>query len=83
MNFSLLLQIRTPPKYLAYVEWFSQFSAQPNKVHGMYKVQCSYKDGDKHTSVIAVESIYWSAHLIPQFGASVPREWSSFNVLEE
>jgi hypothetical protein len=73
----------TPPKHLAYVEWFSQFPTQPREVHGMYKIKRSYKDGHRHASVIDVKSIYRSAHLIPKFGSSVPREWSSFNVLEE
>ncbi|KAF7355843.1 hypothetical protein MVEN_00912600 [Mycena venus] len=37
----------SPPRYLAYVEWFSAFSPQPEANRLMYKINRSLKDGDR------------------------------------
>ena len=38
--------------------------------------------GHQCVSVIPVDSIIGSVHLIPHFGPVTPREWNSFSVLE-
>jgi hypothetical protein len=71
------------PKHLAYVEWFSQFTRNPDNNHGMYKITRSLKDGEHLASVIPVHDIVRSVVLLPKFGPVAPREWSTSTVLEE
>lgn len=72
------------PSRLAYVEWFSKFSAEPDVNLRMYKVLRAFTlDGNRECSIIPVGNLYSSAHLIPKFGAAAPTHWTSRNVLEE
>ncbi|KAJ7302587.1 hypothetical protein DFH08DRAFT_918911 [Mycena albidolilacea] len=59
-----------PPKYLAYVEWFSAFKPQPERYHSMYKVSRSIKNGDCLASIIP-------------FGPVAPVSCKSHTVLDE
>ncbi|KAI0765845.1 hypothetical protein BD413DRAFT_637000 [Trametes elegans] len=70
-----------PPPHLAYVEWFSPFTA-PDPSSGMYRVSRTVKDGDRVVSIIPVSLIERSVHLIPKWPRQVPPHWSSENVLE-
>lgn len=74
--------LNTPPKHLAYVEWFSPLPARPDPKHGMYRVSRPAEKSRRSASVIAVESIVRSVHLIPQFGPVMPRGCNSFTALE-
>lgn len=72
------------PQHLAYVEWFTPFSStRPNCNHQMYKISPLKADGHPVASVIHVEMIRQSAHLIPVFGAVAPAHWKSSNILDE
>ncbi|KAK7031890.1 hypothetical protein R3P38DRAFT_3313820 [Favolaschia claudopus] len=68
-----------PPRYLAYVEWFSKFPRTPDSNHGMYKIS---RPADRIASIIPVSDIRRTVQLFPQFGPVAPREWTSQNVLE-
>ncbi|KAG2140805.1 hypothetical protein BD769DRAFT_1349912 [Suillus cothurnatus] len=70
------------PKHLAYIEWFSPFTRTSERNHGMHKVSRSYENGEQLVSIISVKDIRRSVHLIPKFGCSAPRDWTSSNVLE-
>jgi len=39
--------------------------------------------GHHHATIIPVDTILRSVHLIPRFGPVMPPEWSSFTVLEQ
>ncbi|KAJ6605728.1 hypothetical protein B0H10DRAFT_2311298 [Mycena sp. CBHHK59/15] len=71
-----------PPKYLAYVEWFTPFT-QPEPDHLMYKVTRHLEDGDRLASIIPVTNIRRSVHLLPKFGPVAPPEWKSSTVLDD
>ena len=71
-----------PPTHLAYVEWFS--SAAPDPKHRMLRVSRSLQtDGTRSASIIPLDSIICSVHLIPRFGPVIPQGWSCFTVLEQ
>jgi hypothetical protein len=72
-----------PPPYLAYVEWFTPFEKNPQSNHMLYRVKRMLHDNQHAASIISLDSIRRSVHLIPAFGSISPREWSSSNVLDE
>ena len=69
--------------HLAYVEWFSPLAATPDPKHRMYKVTRLIQSGRRSASIIRVDSILSSVHLFPRFGATTPREWNTFTVLDQ
>jgi len=77
--FSLL---NAPPKHLVYIEWFTPIPATPDPKHSIYRVSRLTENGHRSASIIRVETIICSIHLIPQFGPVMPQEWNSFTVLK-
>jgi len=75
---------KAPPSHLAYIEWFSPIPATPEPKHLMYKVSRVVRNGQRSASIISVDSILASVHLLPQFGA-IPRstDLNSFTILDQ
>lgn len=71
------------PDHLAYIEWFTPFSAAPDIHHGMYKVSCALHNGDRQCSIVPIGNVQCSVHLIPKFGAVAPCEWTTSNMLDQ
>ncbi|KAI9059490.1 hypothetical protein FKP32DRAFT_1614234 [Trametes sanguinea] len=72
-----------PPRHLAYVEWFSKFSAAPDRNTRMYKVSRTLQGDQRLASILPVNLIERSVHLIPRHSGPIPRQWTSDNVLDE
>ena len=72
-----------PPTFLAYVEWFSPIPATPDPKHLMYKVSRSIQGGQRKASIIPVDAILGSVHLLPRFGPIMPRDWTTYTVLDK
>jgi hypothetical protein len=51
------------PKHLAYVEWFSPFTQNPDRIPEMYKVARGMKDGKRIASIIPLAQISCSVLL--------------------
>jgi Plavaka transposase len=71
-----------PAEYLAYVEWFTPFKRSPEPNHLLYKISKHLVRGEQQASVVPVELIRQSVHLLPKFGPVAPEEWKSSNVLD-
>lgn len=72
------------PRMLAYVEWFTAFdSLRPSQTHRMYKISPQTAEGQRVASVIPVDLISQSVHLIPVFGPVAPAAWKSSTVLDD
>ncbi|KAN0134256.1 hypothetical protein V8E53_008028 [Lactarius tabidus] len=72
----------TPPQHLTYVEWFSSIPTNPGSNHLLYKVTRLTHRGRRCASIIPVDAILCSVHLLPIFGQPTPQEWNMFSVLE-
>ncbi|KAI0816851.1 hypothetical protein BC628DRAFT_1479638 [Trametes gibbosa] len=73
----------SPPEYLAYIEHFTPFTSLPDPTTGLYQVIRSVRGSSRLASIIPVDRIVRSCHLLPRFWAVAPREWTSSNVLEK
>ena len=81
--FSSLDPTLRPPMFLAYIEWFTPIPATRDPKHLMYKVLRSVQGGRRNASIIPVDTILGSVHLLPRFGPIVPRDWTTYTVLEK
>jgi len=73
----------SPLTHLAYVEWFTPLKATPDPKHLMYRVSRQMQDGSRRASIISVDRIRCSIHLLPRFGPVIPQDWNSFTVLDK
>lgn len=73
---------RVPPKYLAYVEWFTPFPTSPDRNHLLYKISKLRVHGEQQVSIVPVQLIRQSVHLFPKFGPVAREDWKSTNVLD-
>ncbi|KAI0764439.1 hypothetical protein BC629DRAFT_1583834 [Irpex lacteus] len=72
-----------PPRYLAYVEWFTPFPRAPQPHHSLYRIKRALlPDGQPLASVIPLHNIQRSIQLFPSFGPVCSRVYSSENVLD-
>ena len=71
------------PTHLAYVEWFTPITSSPDPRHQMHRVSRQIQDGCRCASIIPVDWIRRSIHLLPQFGPVVPQGCNSFTVLDK
>jgi hypothetical protein len=51
--------------------------------HLMYRVSRQMQDGSRCASIIPVDWIRRSIHLLPRFGPVIPYDWNSFTVLDK
>ncbi|KAG2131435.1 uncharacterized protein EDB93DRAFT_1323215 [Suillus bovinus] len=83
-SLSLLVALTVQiPSHLAYIEWFMPFRSTPDQCHRLYKLSRSFRGGEELTSIVPLANIVRSVHLIPNFGAIVPQEWTSDTVLDD
>ena len=73
----------TISKHLAYVEWFKLTHQAPRPYHKLYQVKRSILNNDRLASIVPISNIRRSVHLFPNFGPTVPADWTSDNVLEK
>ena len=73
---------RVPPRYLAYVEWFTPFPTSPDRNHLLYKISKLQVHNKQQVSIVPVQLIRQSVHLFPKFGPVARDEWKSTNVLD-
>ena len=72
-----------PPKYLMYVEWFTPFLTSPDQNHLLYKISKLKVHGEQQVSIVLVQPICQSVHLLPKFGPVAQDKWKSVNILHQ
>lgn len=70
------------PKYLAYVEWFTNFDQQLQMGHRLPRIQRVLQNQQRVASLIPLANIRRSVHLIPDFGNKCLSHWTSATVLD-
>ena len=78
----VMLPSVTVPQHLAYVEWFSILPTVPDANSGLYRVSRLTSNGFRQASVISVDSILSSVHLVPHFVGADSSGWNTFTVIE-
>jgi hypothetical protein len=72
------------PDYLAYVDWYTPFSREPERHHRQFKIAPSPAPGGGNlASVVPLSWIVSSVYLIPKFGPVCNRYWKSSTVLDQ
>lgn len=72
------------PEILAYVEWFSPFRPAPEAHHKLFKVTRPLTQNNRClASVVPINNIVQSIHLLPLVSGAIPREWTSNTIYDE
>jgi hypothetical protein len=66
---------------LAYVEWYTPLQSYSPSL-GMYQITHSFRNRYWHASIIPIDQIVRSYHLIPKFGNKVGCTWNAKSVLD-
>ncbi|THU98815.1 hypothetical protein K435DRAFT_795398 [Dendrothele bispora CBS 962.96] len=69
-----------PPRHLAYVEWFTKFDDHADLYSGLHAVKRSQ---NVTSTIVPLETLQRSVHLIPKWNGVVPSEWTSKSVLDD
>lgn len=75
-----------PPRHLAYIEWFSRFTARPDPDLKLYKVSRSVNTrGERSAAIVPVSLIQRSVHLFPKWGRDQVAfdSWTSDTILKD
>jgi hypothetical protein len=64
---------------LAYVEWFTPLGVRDKDI-GMYSISRSTRHHRRRASIIPINQIQRTCHLIPVFGSCMNRTWNRYNV---
>ncbi|KAH9835183.1 uncharacterized protein C8Q71DRAFT_797434 [Rhodofomes roseus] len=70
------------PQHLAYIEWFSRFTRNPDTHTQMYRIT-ALTGPDKIGSVVPLALLERSVHLFPKWGGPAPVHWTKENVLDQ
>ena len=68
-------------KHLAYIEWFNPLQSV-DQATGMYQISRSMRAGERLTTVVFLDDIVESCHLIPKLGQSIDHSITAENALE-
>ncbi|KAJ8509198.1 hypothetical protein ONZ45_g8605 [Pleurotus djamor] len=79
--FKLPPQLGSYPHPLAYVKWFTPLTRFDENT-GMYQIQRSTRANRPNVSIISVEQLVRSCHLIGRSNRKVDTSWTSDNVLD-
>jgi hypothetical protein len=77
-----------PPQYgryahpLAYIEWFTGLN-QPDKTSGFCTIHRSSRAQRRNATVVSVEQIVRTCHLMGKCGMKIDRKWTTDNVIDE
>ncbi|KAL0572146.1 hypothetical protein V5O48_009824 [Marasmius crinis-equi] len=72
-----------PPKHLAYVEWFSNFTRHPEPYSHLYKLKKEYRGEHPLVSVLPLNLVKHSVHLYPRWDMAKLADWESDTVLDQ
>ncbi|EPQ57716.1 hypothetical protein GLOTRDRAFT_36697 [Gloeophyllum trabeum ATCC 11539] len=68
---------------LAYIEWFTPFTARDAVMLTHSVSRSTRRGGQPNAEIIRMDRIVRSCHLVPKFGTKVNSRWTADNVLEE
>jgi hypothetical protein len=72
----------TPPKHLAYIEWYSLSDTKDADSH-LYDVRKITAPDQRKASIVELKDVRRTCQLWPKFGPVANKEWTSANVLDK